>query len=174
MLSKVSNTSLTFNMNHGQDENVVNGLNNNSSRFPYKCNSITMWTCCRSQAWTHSSLIIKHYRVQVGNHHRGYRSPYRRNALKKKLLLLEQINQWLGVLGIHIEWRLQVSRPQNTSHVCMTDLGWFQRKRNKLSQVHGGNLQLMHMSLDEVTSFIQTHTSWTEHEGIVHKVSNTS
>ena len=23
----------------------------------------------------------------------------------KELLLLEQINQWLGVLGTHIEWR---------------------------------------------------------------------
>ena len=44
-------------------------------------------------------------------------------ALMKELLLLEQINQWLGVLGTPTEWRLQVSEPQNTSHVCMTDLG---------------------------------------------------
>ena len=40
-----------------------------------------------------------------------------------ELINLEQINQWLGVLGTHIEWRLQVSGPQNTSHVCMNDLG---------------------------------------------------
>ena len=89
-----------------------------------------MWTRCPRQAWPQSSLIIKHYRVQEGNHHRGYRSPCLRYTLKKELLLLEQINQWLGVLGTHVEWRLQVSRPQNTSHVCMTDLGWFQRKQN--------------------------------------------
>ena len=33
-----------------------------------------MWTRCPRQAWPRGSLIIKHYRVQVGNHHRGYRS----------------------------------------------------------------------------------------------------
>ena len=37
------------------------------------------------------------------NHQRGYRSPCISLALKKKLLLLEQINQWLGVLGTHME-----------------------------------------------------------------------
>ena len=105
-----------------------------------------MWTPCPRQAWPQSSLIIKHYRVQVGNHHRGYQSPCIRYTLKKELLLLEQINRWLGVLGTHIEWRLQVSEPQNTSHVCMTDLGWFQRKQHWLSRVHGGNLHPMHMN----------------------------
>ena len=104
-----------------------------------------MWTRCPRQAWPHGSLIIKHYRVQVGNHQRGYQNPCIRHALKKELLLLEQINQWLGVLGTHMEWRLQVSRPQNTSHVCMTDLGWFQRKQHWLSRIHGGNLHQMHM-----------------------------
>ena len=34
MLTKVSNTSLMFNMNQGGDKDVVDGLNNNSSRFP--------------------------------------------------------------------------------------------------------------------------------------------
>ena len=91
-----------------------------------------MCTCYPRQAWPHSSLIIKHYRssgqepssrISKSLHKSGL-------ALKKELLLLEQINQWLGVLGTHMEWRLQVSRPQNTSHVCMTDLGWFQRKQN--------------------------------------------
>ena len=42
MLTKVANSSLIFNMNHGDDEIVVNGLNNNLSRFPYRWNSITM------------------------------------------------------------------------------------------------------------------------------------
>ena len=92
------------------------------------------------------SLTTKYYRVQVGNHHRGYRSPCISLALKKELILLEQFNQWLGVLGIHIEWRLQVSEPQNTSHICMIDLGWFQRKQHCLSRIHGGNLHQMHMN----------------------------
>ena len=31
-----------------------------------------MWTCCPRQEWPHSSLIIKHYRVQVRIHHQGF------------------------------------------------------------------------------------------------------
>ena len=58
-----------------------------------------LWTHCPRQAWPRGSLIIKHYRVQVGNHNRGYWSPCIRHALKKELPFLEQINQWLGVLG---------------------------------------------------------------------------
>ena len=50
-----------------------------------------MWTHCLRQAWPRGSLIIKHYRVQVGNHQQGYRSPCISLALKKELLLLEQI-----------------------------------------------------------------------------------
>ena len=34
-----------------------------------------MWTCCPRQAWSHSSLTMKHCRVLVGNHHQGYQSP---------------------------------------------------------------------------------------------------
>ena len=105
-----------------------------------------VWTRCPRQAWPRGSLIIKHYRVQVGNHHRGYQNPCIRHALKKELLLLEQINQWLGVLGIHIDWRLQVFKPQNSSHMCMTDLRWFQRKQHWLSRIQGGNLHQMHMN----------------------------
>ena len=39
----------------------------NTSRFCYN-----MWTRCPRQTWPRGSLIIKHYRVQVGNHNRGY------------------------------------------------------------------------------------------------------
>ena len=88
-----------------------------------------MWTRCPRKTLSHGSLTTKHYRVQVGNHQRGYQNPCIRYTLKKELLLLEQINQWLGVLGTHIEWRLQVSRPQNTTHVCMTNLEWFQKNK---------------------------------------------
>ena len=105
-----------------------------------------MWTRCPRQAWSHGSLIIKHYRVQVGNHHRGYRSPCIRYTLKKELLLLEQINQWLGVLGN--TYGVEVINLPNHSILCtcMTDLGWFQRKQHWLSRIHGGNLHQMHMN----------------------------
>ena len=63
-----------------------------------------MWTRCPRQAWPHSSLIIKHYRVQEGKPSTRVSKSLHKSglALMKKLLLLEQINQWLGVLGIHI------------------------------------------------------------------------
>ena len=64
-----------------------------------------MWTHCPRQAWPRSSLIIKHYRVQVGNHQRGFRSLVHELVFAQQLLFIEQINQWLGVLGTHIEWR---------------------------------------------------------------------
>ena len=44
MLIEVSNTSWMFNTNHGGDKDVVDGLNNNSSRFPFKRNSIVKGT----------------------------------------------------------------------------------------------------------------------------------
>ena len=107
-----------------------------------------MWTRCPRQAWPQSSLIIKHYRVQEGEPSTRVSKSLHKSglALMKKLLLLEQINQWLGVLGIHIDWRLQVFKPQHSSHVCMTDLEWFQRKQHWLSRIHGGNLHQMHMN----------------------------
>ena len=40
MLIEVSNTSLMSNKNHEEDKDVVDGLSNNSSRFPYKRISI--------------------------------------------------------------------------------------------------------------------------------------
>ena len=107
-----------------------------------------MWTRCPRQAWPQSSLIIKHYRVQEGEPSTRVSKSLHKSglALMKELLLLEQINQWLGVLGIHIDWRLQVFKPHHSSHVCMTDLEWFQRKQHWLSRIHGGNLHQMHMN----------------------------
>ena len=40
-----------------------------------------MWTRCPRQTWSHGSLTIKHYRVLVGNHHRGYQSPVHYHGL---------------------------------------------------------------------------------------------
>ena len=57
------------------------------------------WTHCPRQAWPRSSLIIKHYRVQVGHHQRGYRSLAHELVFAQQLLFREQINPWLGVLG---------------------------------------------------------------------------
>ena len=90
-----------------------------------------MWTSCPRQAWPRSSLIIKHYRVQVENHRRGYQSPCIRHALKKELLLLEQVIQWLGVLGN--TYRMQAANLSNhrALRTCMTNLGWFQRKQKQ-------------------------------------------
>ena len=35
-----------------------------------------MWTRCPRQACPHGSLTIKHYRVLVGSHHRGYQNSF--------------------------------------------------------------------------------------------------
>ena len=91
---------------------------------------------------------------------------------KHRLLFLEQVNQWLSVLGTRIEWRLQVSRLQNTSHVCMTDLGWFQRKQNNLSQIHGGIFHQMHV-YKRKSLLSSTNTSWASMKKMLSKVSNT-
>ena len=106
-----------------------------------------MWTCCPRQAWPQSSLIIKHYRIQEGNHHRGYRSPCISLALKKELLFLEQINQWLGVLGN--TYRMESANLSN--HRVLRTYAWLtwddsRGSKNKLSRVHGGNLHKMHMN----------------------------
>ena len=47
-----------------------------ASSKTWASSATNMWTCCPRQAWPQSSLTIKHYRVQVGNHQRGYQSPY--------------------------------------------------------------------------------------------------
>ena len=90
-----------------------------------------LWTRCPGQAWPRSSLIIKHYRVQVGNHHRGYWSPCISLALKKELLFLEQINQWLGVLRNSYGTKMISLTDHRILHTCITDLGWYHRKQNK-------------------------------------------
>ena len=42
LLTKFPTLALMFNANHGDDNYVADGLHNNSSRFPYKWNSIIM------------------------------------------------------------------------------------------------------------------------------------
>ena len=44
MLTQVSNTRLMFNMIHGGRQNATDGLNSNSSEFPYHWTSTIMWT----------------------------------------------------------------------------------------------------------------------------------
>ena len=88
-----------------------------------------MWTRCPRQTWSHGSLTIKHYRVPMGNHHRGYRSPCIRYTLRKELLLPEQINQWLGVLGTHMEWRLRAC--QTITYFAHAWLTWDDSRENK-------------------------------------------
>ena len=85
-----------------------------------------MWTCCPRQAWPQSSLIIKHYRVQEGEPSTRVSKSLHKSglALMKKLLRLEQINQWLCVLGD--TYGMEVASLSNHSilRTCMTDLGW--------------------------------------------------
>ena len=66
------------------------------------------------------------------------------------------------------------TKPYNTSHVCMTDSGWFQRKQNKPFSNSWRQITSNARELEQVTSLIQTYTSWAEHEGNAYKVSNTS
>ena len=87
-----------------------------------------MWTCCLRQTWSHGSLTIKHYRVQVGNHHRGCRSLVHDLALAQQLLFLEQINQWLGVLGISYGMKMISLTDHRILRTCINDLGRFQRR----------------------------------------------
>ena len=101
----------------------------------------SMRACCPRQEWPHSSLIIKHYRVQVRIHHQGFRSLY---ACYTSFPWTSQSVAW-GARE-HMEWRLQVSKPQDTSHICMNDLGWFRGSKNNLSRTHGGILHQMHMN----------------------------
>jgi hypothetical protein len=42
MLTKFPTLGIMFNMNHREDKDVADGLNNNSSRFPYRWNPIIM------------------------------------------------------------------------------------------------------------------------------------
>ena len=134
----------------------------------------SMWARCPRQAWSHGSLTTEHYRVLVGNHHRGYRSPCISPDPKKELLLLEQINQWLVVLGN--TYRMEATNLSNhrVLRTCVTDLGWFQRTQKQTFSNSRRQLTSNTRELEEVTALIQTYTSGTELEGIVYKVSDTS
>ena len=50
---------------------------------------------------------MEHYRVPVGTIIKDIEVFTQVHGLdpKHRLLFLEQVNQWLGVLGTHIEWR---------------------------------------------------------------------
>ena len=84
-----------------------------------------MWTCCLRQTWSHGSLTIKHYRVQVGNHHRGCRSLVHELVFAQQLLFLEQISQWLGVLRNSYGTKMISLTDHRILCTCMDDLGWF-------------------------------------------------
>ena len=112
-----------------------------------------MWTRCPRQAWPHSSLTIEHYRVQMGNHHWGYRSPCISPGLKKELLFLEQVNQWLSVFIWNEDD--QSNRPQNSSHVHDW-LGMIPEEAKLTFSNSRRQLTPSAHELDEVTSFIQT------------------
>ena len=66
----------------------------------------------------------------------------------KELLLLEQINQWLGVLG-NTNGVEVINLPNHRILFTYAWLIWDDSRGNKtnLSQIHGGNLHLKHMNL---------------------------
>ena len=95
--------------------------------------------------------------------------------LTKELLLLEQINQWLGVLGNTYGVEV-INLPNHRKLRTYSWLIWDDSRGNKtnLSQIHGGNLHLMHVNLEKVASFTKTYTSWMGYEEMLTKVSNTN
>ena len=107
-----------------------------------------MWTRCPRQAWPHSSLTTKHYQVLVGNHHYGEWSP----------CISHMISSYEGTsspwTSQSVAWcarntyRMEAANLSNhrVLRTCMTNLGWFQRSKNKLSRIHGGNLHQMHVN----------------------------
>ena len=67
--------------------------------------------------------------------------------LKKELLLLEQINQWLGVLGN--TYRMEAANLSN--HRVLRTYAWLtwddsRGNKNNLSRIHGGNLHRLHVN----------------------------
>ena len=120
-----------------------------------------MWTRCPRQAWPCGSLIIKHYRVQEGEPSMRVSKFFHKSglALMKELLLLEQINQWLGVLGN--TYRVKVASLQTTEYFARmhdwfgmipkeTTLTFSNLWRQLASNAH---------ELEEVTSYIRTYAS---------------
>ena len=90
-----------------------------------------VWTRCLRQTWSHGSLTIKHYRVQEGEPSTRVSKSLHKSglALMKKLLLLEQISQWLGVLGYTYGMKMISLTDHRILRTCMTNLGWFQRRQ---------------------------------------------
>ena len=122
-----------------------------------------VWTRCPRQAWPRGSLTIKHYRVQkVEPSTRVSKSLHKSGlALMKELLLLEQINQWLGVLGY--TYGMKVASLQTTEYFARVHdwlamipeeatLTFSSPRRQLASNAHG---------LEEVTSYIRTFAPWT-------------
>ena len=118
-----------------------------------------MWTCCPRQAWPQSSLIIKHYRVQKGNHHRGYRSPCISHMISSyEGTSSPWTNQSVAWCARDTYGMKMISLTDHgTLRTCMTDLGWFQRSKNKLSRIHDGNLHQNARESKEVTPFINKY-----------------
>ena len=73
----------------------------------------------------------------------------------KELLLLEQINQWLGVLENSYGMKMISLTDHGILRTCITDLGRFQRKQNKPFSNPRRELAPNAHELEEVTSSIQ-------------------
>ena len=115
-----------------------------------------MWTRCPRQAWPHSSLMIKHYRVQVGNHPRGYWS------LVHDLELAQQApfpwtNQSVAWCA-RDTYRLKVASLQTTAFFARVH-DWFGMIPKKATLTFSNPRRQLASDaheLEEVTTFIQT------------------
>ena len=124
-----------------------------------------LWTCYPRQAWPPGSLTMKHYQVQEEPSTRISKSLHKSGlALMKELLLLEQISQWLGVLGY--TYGMKVASLQTTQYFArMHD--WFGVIPKEAKQTFSNSWRQLSPNTrgsEVVTSFIRTYASWTEHE----------
>ena len=106
-----------------------------------------MWTRCPRQAWPHSSLTIKHYKSSGEEPSSRISKSLHKSilALRKELLLLKQINQWLGMLGNTYGMEVINLRNHSILCTCMTNLDDSKGSKNNLSRIHGGNFHQMHV-----------------------------
>ena len=92
----------------------------------------------------------------------------------KILLLLEQISQWLGVLGYTYGMKMISLSNHRILRTCITDLGWFQRRQKQTFSSSRRQLTSRCTWIKGSHSFHQTSTSWDSMKKMLSKVSNTN
>ena len=128
-----------------------------------------LWTRCPRQAWPHGSLTTKHYRVLVGNHHRGYWS------LVHDLELAQQAhfpraNQSVAWCA-RDTYRMKVASLQTTEYFAHV-YDWLGMIPKEVKQAFSNSWRQLASSaheLEGLTSFVQTYASRMSHEDNAYK-----